>query len=266
MRCQSLFLESILKQTTMTEPQQSSLRSHTVSQRSQASTASSRTLSFFRKLVSHRTTDYRSDVAAAVVPPSSPAAALSGLSQQQQQHHDSLSRHNSDRPAGSFWERYVQPGGVRRWQLAILLQSRVWKGLLVFGAFVLLFGSHIQMLLLPKEADVAMDAVYMVFFAFFWLDILVRVDVEPNYFHCRWTSLGSFLFYCELVSTLALLHDISFVSRRNFDVERFWISLDAFGIPVGCFFVCALPWTPSHTQLLSDERSRSSQRSVTGRT
>jgi len=50
---------------------------------------------------------------------------------------------------------------------------------------------------------------------------------------CCGIEIGSFLFWCDVVSTLTLLHEISFIDKSNFSEIQIMIILDAFGVPVG---------------------------------
>jgi hypothetical protein len=49
---------------------------------------------------------------------------------------------------------------------------------------------------------------------------------------CGSLSVGSFLFWCDVLSTLTLLTDISFVNRANFSEQHLVITLGAYGLPV----------------------------------
>jgi hypothetical protein len=49
---------------------------------------------------------------------------------------------------------------------------------------------------------------------------------------CGSLSVGSFLFWCDVLSTLTLLTDISFINRANFSEQHLVITLGAYGLPV----------------------------------
>ena len=126
------------------------------------------------------------------------------------------------------------------------LSSRIWRSVLVFFTTLLLFGSQIQEMWTPKEADIVFDILFSVALGVFLLDMLVRTYVEPQYFGfnlfgnkisdapAAWGScrLGSFMFWCDLISTLTLLYDISFINRSNFEMLEIEIELNSFGMPV----------------------------------
>jgi hypothetical protein len=141
-----------------------------------------------------------------------------------------------------------------------LLGSPWYKAFLILLTFILLFGAQIRFIFVPAAGDTACDVVFMLVFCVFWIDIFMRVDVEPNYFHlslcgltwsrshprgqqqaavassaggwCTAFEVGSFLFWCDVLSTLALLQDISFINPDYFSEYIVSITLDSFGIPV----------------------------------
>lgn len=98
----------------------------------------------------------------------------------------------------------------------------------------------------PKGADVYFDVLYSVASAVFFLDIILNIFVDPEYiaFHlCRrkgddtqnsyWTcGIGSFMFWCDVVSSLALLYDISYINKHEFEMLEISIVLDNYGVPV----------------------------------
>jgi hypothetical protein len=152
-------------------------------------------------------------------------------------------------PRDRWWSPKSQ---VRKNFFSDVLKSRCWKVLLIVLTFILLFGAQIRTLWIPAAGDTAVDVVFTVTFALFWIDLLMRVDAEPGYFNFRFNcfrgniyehgggkpgcSLGSFLFWCDLGSTLALLHELSYVDQKNFAVIDYDITLDTFGIPVRTYF------------------------------
>jgi hypothetical protein len=94
-------------------------------------------------------------------------------------------------------------------------------------------------------------------FCFFSIDILLRIDAEPNYFYfhlwgcvaytsgtsdedpvvsqspCGPLHLGSFLFLCDLVSTAVLLREMSFLGLQNVNGQgEVLIRLDDWGMPI----------------------------------
>jgi hypothetical protein len=124
-----------------------------------------------------------------------------------------------------------------------------WKGMMTFFSLCLLFGSQIRHLWVPSSVDTACDIFSTITFSFFILDILMRSCVEPHYLNLNlWSTdrgqygdtreknftcvLGSFLFWCDLLSTVTLLYDISFINKAQYDVMDIQIELNENGSPV----------------------------------
>lgn len=136
------------------------------------------------------------------------------------------------------------------------IYSKTWKVLLSFFTLLLLFGSQIQHLAVPKRGDIAFDVLFTLGLAFFIIDLCIRCRIEPNYFMFYICGrgigdapgkliCGSFMFWCDLVSTLAFLYDISYVNTRHSDMITVDIMLNQFGQPVSfanvifaCFTYC----------------------------
>ncbi len=118
--------------------------------------------------------------------------------------------------------------------------------MLVFCTILLLFGSEIQELWFPKQADIIFNVLYVVALCVFVGDIMVRCYTEPQYFEfnlcaktvgdapAAWGAfrLGSFMFWCDLISSATLLYDISFINTFYFAIETINMELDQFGLPV----------------------------------
>ena len=146
-----------------------------------------------------------------------------------------------------FWYYSVYPGDDRKLFFLNVLGSWIWRALLLVLTFILLFGAQIRDILIPPQGDTACDAIFMATFVIFIIDMLMRMDCEPTYFLCRcrnkehesidgtWFStpqVGSFLFWCDLLSTMTLLTEISFINKIGFSEASYFIQLDQFGIPV----------------------------------
>jgi hypothetical protein len=149
----------------------------------------------------------------------------------------------------------------------VVLSSLVWRTSLVVGNFLLLFGNPIHMLWLPPQADTAMDVLYTLVLVIFIADMGFRAVAMPGYFgisvrqiyhpssklqsspagggsstsasssaSCwswfRCINMGSFLFYCDLLSTLTLLYEISYINPDKYKLLHYEIHLDRVGIPV----------------------------------
>lgn len=133
-----------------------------------------------------------------------------------------------------------------------LLTSSIWRAWLVIGNFILLFGNPIQNLILPPSADKAVDVLYTLVFITFMLDMMLRATAVAGYctitagridkpsrnwlIYCgQWISsvrFPSFLFACDLFSTLTLLYDISFITPENFEIRQLEFDLSEVFIPV----------------------------------
>lgn len=132
--------------------------------------------------------------------------------------------------------------------MSVLISSRVWHALLVFFTILLLFGAQLQELWVPKEGDIVFDILFTVALGVFAFDMLFRCYTEPQYFEfnlcgktfgeapAAWGScrLGSFMFFCDLLSTVTLLYDISYINRALVATETIDIELNGFGLPVRC--------------------------------
>lgn len=124
--------------------------------------------------------------------------------------------------------------------------------------FFLLFGSPIQFLAVPQEGDVAFDALYMFGFVVFMIDVVFNAYADPGYLTCdpchprrsrrssqsstdarhrsrSWScGVGSYNFWCDLISSLGFLYDVSFINKKEFAITSLYIELDRIGVPVCC--------------------------------
>jgi hypothetical protein len=175
-----------------------------------------------------------------------PAAVVPSVTSAPQQVERSRSRFQTYQ---AFW---CTPE-IRHHGFLHLLNSRVWRTCMVIFAFVLLFGEQIRSLFLPPASDNYVDTLFVISILFFLTDIAMRCDAEDGYFtsHCcccpsnsvdltsstslsclSFLSCGSFLFWCDLLSTIALLYDISWIRTRWFSDATVEILLNNFGVPV----------------------------------
>jgi hypothetical protein len=134
----------------------------------------------------------------------------------------------------------------RRAAFTAVLNSHAWKAVLIIFAAVLLFGEELRELFLPSGADNYVDALFVLVFTFFMVDIAMRCDAENNYFNrFRCTgcccSSGSFLFWCDLLSTLTLFYDMSWFDTPNFTETNIAIKLGDYGLPVRIQSMTAWP-------------------------
>ena len=130
-----------------------------------------------------------------------------------------------------------------------VVRSPIWKGVIVVAMVLLLFGSSMQFIFFPKEADIIFDILYTVAFGVFIIDTIMNVIVNPEYFSFNmwcWSKqmpegqttasrsfgIGSFMFWCDVVSSIAMLYDISYINEQQFKAPKIDIQLDQYGIPV----------------------------------
>ena len=150
------------------------------------------------------------------------------------------------------------PPAVMDWINHRLINTRVWNGFTILFTVVLLFGTQIQDLWCPKSSDVAFDVLFTCSFIFLIFDVLLRSVADPSYFvftvgrrdfrsldgesaFIRSDALcglhtclqiGSFMFWCDLLSTLSLLWDISYIGRLRTAMIMVDIEIDELGVPV----------------------------------
>ena len=128
--------------------------------------------------------------------------------------------------------------------------------------FLLLFGQPIQYLWFPKSADLVFNYLFTFTLAFFVIDIAMRCYVSPAYFVFEFFGLdyrydaegrrrprpragglkggwgdstikiGSFMFWCDVVSTLTLLYDISWINNSLLERTESTIFVDVLGVAV----------------------------------
>jgi hypothetical protein len=206
-----------------------------------------------------------------------------------------------------------------------LIHSLLWKVIIVIFTIVLLFGSPVQSLWVPKEHDGIFDLLYIVGLGVFSFDIVVHFLIDPEYFRFNpprifyWFlccccfgccfrgsdnnnnkketedttqannkrgkrkgdgndpsektanntkissgggkggaggtkknrsifssdngifGIGSFEFWCDVVSTAMFIYDISYFNRTNKKVLEMKIVLNEYGVPVR-LFTCVLCW------------------------
>jgi hypothetical protein len=129
-----------------------------------------------------------------------------------------------------------------------LVRSVFWKTLIIFCTVLLLFGSPIQFLWVPKGGDSVFDVLYIIALVVFLHDMLFNLISDPEYFGFDpwrpnrmqqpyqqkfWTcGIGSFIFWCDVVSTAALCHDISYINPREYAMVEITLDLDEYGILV----------------------------------
>jgi hypothetical protein len=151
------------------------------------------------------------------------------------------------------------------------LDNYLYKCVTFFFSMILMFGTILQSLVIPVNGDVVFDILYILALVFFIMDMVLRMIAFPNYF--RFTAplltrmhnaianrirgkigitnggvsfggddlptssharvVGSFMFWCDLLSTATLCYDISYINRAYYDSPEISISLNESGLPVG---------------------------------
>lgn len=218
--------------------------------------------SFFRRFFSRQNSDYRADAASSEFRGITPGATF-----QNQRATQSTPGAQQPSNAGTITDdvdttpkrlqrflqsagKFVRPSRAMLEYMARLISSRFWNVGLIFFTFVLLFGAQIQRLFIPKEGDFAITVLFTIALVVFSLDIIIRCYVEPMYFGINFSGgnaegpsawgacrLCSFMFWCDLFSTVSLLYDISYINESIIDMMTIEIEIDAFGLPVSIHFV-----------------------------
>jgi hypothetical protein len=78
--------------------------------------------------------------------------------------------------------------------------------------------------------------------------MILNSVVNPEYFafhihrrnreetqHFLTCGVGSFMFWCDAVSSIALLYDISYANKAGFEMEEICIRLNEYGVPVSLY-------------------------------
>ena len=132
-----------------------------------------------------------------------------------------------------------------------VVRSPIWKANILIAMVLLLFGSSIQFIFFPKQADIIFDVLYTVAFAVFVIDTIMNMVINPEYFgfntcwnrhrqdgqYSRSFGIGSFMFWCDVFSSFAMLYDISYINEDEFESPKIDIKLDAYGVPVSWVWI-----------------------------
>jgi len=198
------------------------------------------TMTFLRGIMGQRNQDYVSDqplsypsaaFRASAAPTRVPSSSGRGIDEDVP----------DDAPAAAM--------SLRKPRLWRFLNTTLYKTLLIVATIILLFGAEFRDLV--PLADAAMDYVFAVVLVFFLVDMGLRCDAESQYFglhcgrNCHYQSgddeeassqplfqMGSFLFWCDVISTLTLLREITwFDLEGNFDEQHIDVQLNQWGMP-----------------------------------
>jgi len=128
-----------------------------------------------------------------------------------------------------------------------VLKNPWYRCCLILFTLALLIGSAIQFIFFEdNSSDIGFDVLYIITFCFLAYDTVMRSCVDPTYgFPCAMKSnfhylkwyekIGGLLFWCDVVSCITLLLEISTMSF--FDAsETIEITVNEFGAPVSLFF------------------------------
>ncbi len=111
------------------------------------------------------------------------------------------------------------------------LKSNIWKFVVYFFTFVLLFGGSIQFFFAgqSQSANVYFDAIYIITMVLLLTDIVLMVFIESAYFCLKFEKhdiqIGSFKFWFDLLSVLSLIFNLSAVgmigkSNKTMNLEE----------------------------------------------
>lgn len=178
---------------------------------------------YFRSMIGRRKQDYHSDVA---------QQAQRHLHNRHQQPTNAVNDNmvesnnpeNIDAATLPPWRRFFV-SKHRRALFHSILECAAWKASLIFNSLILLFGAEIRTLFLPPAADNYVDSVFCLVLVFFASDVCMRCDSEDHY-------INRFLFWCDFLSTITLIFDISWIPLPQYSEKHIEITLNSFGIPV----------------------------------
>lgn len=131
-----------------------------------------------------------------------------------------------------------------------ILNNFLWKSLIVISTLLLLIGPPIRVWLSVSASIKLMNTLFMLGFFIFVIDMIFRCYLDPNYFPCgAWhminrggtsnlcrlylpNSLGSFDFWCDFLSTICFLLEITWIFTSRFQMVTKDLELTKFGFPV----------------------------------
>ena len=130
-----------------------------------------------------------------------------------------------------------------------LIRSYGWKALMILFYTFMLFG-HPLCRIFSVEALVS-DVLAALAFLFCVIEMGLHALAEPQYiqyepaslgankslinggsYSIKFCTVGSFLFWCDLVSTGVVLYHISWINKEHVRLKTFELSLNTYGFPV----------------------------------
>lgn len=170
-------------------------------------------------------------------------------SQHHHHHHQQHQHPHSQNAGGRLWcyqPDTNRPRWLNRWYQSS--QSTAWKVLYIFFSLFLLFGPPIQALTVDRAGDIVFEVLRNMMLVFFVSDMVLKCLTEKEYFECACghgkeangataaaatvgaegkdlgivscCSFGSFLFWCDLISTFAILFDLSYINPNQIGVRE----------------------------------------------
>lgn len=142
-----------------------------------------------------------------------------------------------------------------------ITKSKTWMVFMYIFSIYLLFGPALQAMIdVRPQGDLIFLILRLVMLIFFVVDIFFRCFLDEDYFVftlCKggndvnnsssltpsrnsngsgdskdiWFGIGSFLFWCDIISTLSILYDLSFLNNHHFECVEHTITVEN-GVPV----------------------------------
>jgi hypothetical protein len=130
----------------------------------------------------------------------------------------------------------------------LLIRSLAWKALMIIFYTFVLFGYPLYLIVSFEEA--LYDRLAMATFIFCAVEMVLRIIAEPKYMlfditpvgsnrflisgsdTIKTCAIGSLLFWCDLVSTAAILYHVSWINSEHFRLKIVYIFLNQYGFPV----------------------------------
>lgn len=221
----------------------------------------SRKTSFFRNFIFNRANDYHSDAAEVQGATHQHRSTVEDVKRRSISQRASISTgsrgstDSSTSPPSIKWysclKKCFKPSPRTLEVMKHIISSKWWSnGIILFFTIILLFGAQMQELIFNKEAGLGLDGLFTVTFVVLLVDIIMRCFTEPAYYSFQFCDrkkggansnssagwgicqFGSFMFWCDLISTLLLIYNISYISNSLFPTKSITIMLDENGVPV----------------------------------
>jgi hypothetical protein len=131
-----------------------------------------------------------------------------------------------------------------------ILDHFLWKSLIVISTLLLLIGPPVRVWFPASASRSTMNTLFMLGFFIFVIDMIFRCYLDPNYFPCGAchminrggtgnlrrlylpNSWGSFDFWCDFLSTICFLFEVTWICPFRFGMEENDLELTSLGFPV----------------------------------